>query len=50
MIEQKGMTFDHNFGYSFPIFFYLLKQDEEEKENEFAKIVIKGHAFLLDHL
>ena len=34
-IEQKGMTFDHDFGYSFPF-------------NEVAKIVIKSHAFLLD--
>ena len=32
-IEQKGMAFDHDF---------------EEKENKLAKIVIKGHAFLLD--
>ena len=49
MIEQKGMTFDHDFAYSFPLFSSLLKKREEEKENELAKIVIKGHAFLLDH-
>ena len=47
-IEQKGMTFDHDFGYYFPHFSSLLKKKEEEKENELAKIVIKGHAFLLD--
>ena len=29
-IEQKGMTFDHDFGYSFP----SLKKKEEEKDNE----------------
>ena len=33
-IEQKGMTFDHDFGYSFPLFSSLLKKGEEEKENE----------------
>ena len=34
MIEQKGMTFDHDFGYYFPLFFSLLKKREEENENE----------------
>ena len=49
-IEQKGMTFDHDIGYSFPNFSSLLKkQREEEKENELAKSVIKTHAFQLDH-
>ena len=33
-IEQKGMTFDHVFGYSFPLFSSLLKKREEEKDNE----------------
>ena len=42
------MTFDHEFGYSFPHFYSLLKKRDEEKENELARIVIKGHAFLLD--
>ena len=42
------MTFDHDFGYSIPLFSSLLKKSEEEKENEIAKIVIKSHAFLLD--
>ena len=26
-IEQKGMAFDHNFGYSFPLFSFLLKKE-----------------------
>ena len=39
------MTFDHNFGYSFPPFSSLLKKSEEEKENELAIIVFKSHAF-----
>ena len=47
-IEQKDMTFDHDFGYSFPLFSSLLKKGGEEKENEVAKIVIKSHVFLLD--
>ena len=57
------MTFDHDFGYSFPLFSSLLlervtyplilgghssKKREEEKENKLSIIVIKGHAFLLD--
>ena len=48
LIEKKGMTFDHDFGYSFPLFYSPLKKVEEEKENELEKIVIKDHAFLLD--
>ena len=48
-IEQKGMTFDHDFGYSFHLSSSLLKKREEEKENKLAKILIKSHAFLLDH-
>ena len=36
-IEKKGMTFDHDFGYSFPRLSYLLKKREEEKENEKQK-------------
>ena len=48
-IEQKGMTFDHDFGYLFPLYSFLLtSKREEEKDNELSKIVIKGHAFLLD--
>ena len=37
------MTFEHNFDYSF-----LGGKRKEEKEDEFAIIVIKSHAFLLD--
>ena len=33
MIEQKGMTFNHDFGYSFPLSLPSKKR-EEEKENE----------------
>jgi hypothetical protein len=29
-IEQKGMTFDHDFGYSLPLFSSLLKENENE--------------------
>ena len=32
------MTFDHDFGYSFPLFPSLLKKREEEKYNELVKI------------
>ena len=43
----KGMNFDHDIGYSFPLFLFPPeKEREEEKENELAKIVIKKtHAF-----
>ena len=34
MIEQKGIVFDHEFGYSFLQLFSLLIKDEEEKENK----------------
>ena len=40
-----GMTFDHDFAYSF--LFPPKKKREEEKENEVAKIGIRSHAFLL---
>ena len=46
-IEQKGMPFDHDFGYSFLLLSSLLKKEEREKKNEVAKIVIKSHTFLL---
>ena len=48
LIEQKGMIFDHDFGYSFPLFSSLLKIQGREKENKVAKIVIKRYAFLLN--
>ena len=37
-IEPKGMTFDHDFGYSFPLFSFLLKKGEDEMENEKQKL------------
>ena len=49
-IEQKCMTFDHDFGYSFLLLSSILKREGKEKENKVAKIVIKSHAFLLDPL
>ena len=30
-IDQKGMNFDHDFGYSIPLFSSLLKKDERRK-------------------
>ena len=45
--ERHDILYD--FGYSFPLFSSLLKKEEDEKENELAKIVIKSHAFLLNH-
>ena len=30
-LEQKGMTFDHDFVYSFPLFSYLLKKEVRRK-------------------
>ena len=48
-IEQKSMIFDHDFGYSFPLFFSLLIK-KEENENGLVKIVDKSLAFLLDQL
>ena len=37
MIEQKGMTFDHNFGYSFPLFSSLLKKRGQKKRRMVSK-------------
>ena len=42
------MTFDHDIGYSFPLFSYLLKNEGRRKWESIAKIIIKGHAFLFD--
>ena len=36
-----GMKFDHDFGYSFPLFSSHIKKEK----GELAKIVIKTHAF-----
>ena len=41
----NGMAFDHDFAYSYPLFSSLLKKREKEKEDELAKILIKGHVF-----
>ena len=48
MIEQKGMTFDHDFGYSLVLFSSFLKKGGRRKGELIAKNVIKSHAFLLD--
>jgi len=49
LIEQKGMTFDHDLLLFFPLFpLPPRKRGRKKKENELAKIVIKGHVFLLD--
>ena len=45
-MEQKGMSFDHDFCYLILLFSSLLKKDGREKENEVAKNVIKSHTFL----
>ena len=39
-IDQKDITFDHDFGYSFPLFSSLLIKEGRKKNNEEAKIVI----------
>ena len=49
-IDQKGMTFDQDFGYALPFFSSLLKKEGRRKGEWIAKIVIKSHAFLLDRL
>ena len=36
-IEKKGMPFDNDFGYCFPLFPFLPNKREEEMENELAK-------------
>ena len=46
--RAERLTVGNDFGYSFPFFLFRRKKDEEEKENKLAKIVNKGHAFLLD--
>ena len=49
MMEQEGMTFDHDFSYFILLFSSLLKKEGREKENDVAKIVIKSHTFLFHH-
>ena len=46
MIEQKDMIFDHDFGYSFPLFSSLVKKEGRRKGEWIAKTVIKSYAFL----
>ena len=36
-ITQIGMTFDHDFGYSFPLFPFLPKKEERRKREWFSK-------------
>ena len=48
MIGLKGMNFDHDFDYSFPLFSSLLKNRKEEMKNEVVIMVIKSHAFQTD--
>ena len=45
-IEQKGMTFDHDFCYLFSFSSSLFFYEGREK----GKIIDKSHAFLLDHI
>ena len=49
-IEQKGMTFDHDFCYSLPLFYSLLKKEGRRKKEWIAKIMIRCHAFLLNQI
>ena len=51
-IEQKGMTLDHDFCYSFSFsssLFFMGKRNEEEN-NQSRGQMVKSHAFLLDFL
>jgi hypothetical protein len=36
MIEQKGMTFDHDFGYSFPLFLFPPKKRGKKKRRMYS--------------
>ena len=37
MIEKKGLDFDHDFGYSFPLFSFLLKKRGKKKRSMNSK-------------
>ena len=50
MIDQKGMTFDHDFCYSFSFSSSLFFYGGREKEKRITKVVVKSHAFLLDQV
>ena len=49
-IEQKGMTFDHDFCYLFSFSSSLFYKEGEERGKRITKVVVKSHAFLLDQL
>ena len=42
---KKDLNFNHDFCYTFPLFFSLLKKEKKGKGNQLAKIVIKMHTF-----
>ena len=46
-IEQKGMTFDHDFCYSFSFSSSLFFKEGREKGKIITKLMVKIHAFLL---
>ena len=47
-IEQKGMTLDHDFCYSFSFSSFLYFKEGREKGKRRTKLVVKSNAFLLD--
>ena len=47
-IEQKGMTFDHDFCYSFSLSSSQFFLEGREKGKRKTKVVVKRHVFLLD--
>ena len=48
LIEQKGMTFDHDFGYFLPLFSSLLQKRGKKKRRMKSKNRVQSHAILLD--
>ena len=46
-IGQKGMTFDHDYIYSFPLLSSLLKRGKKKRRMN-SKYRDQSHAFLLD--
>ena len=49
-IEQKGMTFDLDFCSSFSFSSFLFFKEGRDNRKRITKVVVKSHAFLLDHL
>ena len=45
MIEQKGMTSNHDFGYSFPLFSSLLKKQKRRMNNKNFKYCLSARSF-----